>query len=131
MLTDFLLASELSPTMLLIIIMVVIFLLGWPLEWVPIILIIVPIIIPLLVKLEINLVWFGILVAVNLQTAWLSPPVALSAYFLKGVSPRMEFKRYLHWHDAVYGDSSYRPDFNFNISSNRLMAAECDVRQLA
>ncbi len=92
MLTDFLLASELSPTMLLIIIMVVIFLLGWPLEWVPIILIIVPIIIPLLVKLEINLVWFGILVAVNLQTAWLSPPVALSAYFLKGVVPEWDLK---------------------------------------
>ncbi len=92
MLTDFLLASDLSPTMLLIIVMVVIFLLGWPLEWVPIILIIVPIIIPLLVKLEINLVWFGILVAVNLQTAWLSPPVALSAYFLKGVVPEWDLK---------------------------------------
>ena len=92
MLTDFLLASELSPTLLLIIIMAVIFLLGWPLEWVPIVLIIIPIIIPLLVKLEINLVWFGILVAVNLQTAWLSPPVALSAYFLKGVVPEWDLK---------------------------------------
>ena len=92
MLTDYLLASDLSPTMLLIIIMAVIFLLGWPLEWVPIVLIIIPIIIPLLVKLDINLTWFGILVAVNLQTAWLSPPVALSAYFLKGVVPEWDLK---------------------------------------
>jgi len=92
MLTEFLLAWELSPTMVLIIIMALIFLLGWPLEWVPIVLIIVPILIPVLVKLDINLTWFGILVAVNLQTAWLSPPVALSAYFLKGVVPEWDLK---------------------------------------
>jgi len=90
MITDFLLAWELSPTMILIIIMAMVFLLGWPLEWVPIVLIIVPILIPVLVKLDVNLTWFGILVAVNLQTAWLSPPVALSAYFLKGVVPEWE-----------------------------------------
>ncbi len=47
---------------------------------------------PLLDKLEVNLLWFGILVAVNLQTAWLSPPVALSAYFLKGVVPEWDLK---------------------------------------
>lgn len=92
MITDFLLAWDLSPMMILIIIMAFIFLLGWPLEWVPIVLIIVPILIPVLVKLDINLTWFGILVAVNLQTAWLSPPVALSAYFLKGVVPEWDLK---------------------------------------
>ena len=97
MLTEFLLAWDLSPTMILIIIMALIFLLGWPLEWVPIVLIIVPILIPVLVKLDINLTWFGILVAVNLQTAWLSPPVALSAYFLKGVVPEWDLK------DIYYG----------------------------
>ena len=48
---------------------------------------IVPILIPVLIKLDFNLVWFGMLVAVNQQTAWLSPPVALSAYFLKRVVP--------------------------------------------
>ena len=74
------------------VVMALIFILGWPLEWVPIVLIIVPILIPLLVKMEINLTWFGILVAVNLQTAWLSPPVALSAYFLKGVVPEWDLK---------------------------------------
>lgn len=92
MLTEYLLAMDLSQTMVLIIIMALIFILGWPLEWVPIVLIIVPILIPALEKLGINLTWFGILVAVNLQTAWLSPPVALSAYFLKGVVPQWDLK---------------------------------------
>ncbi|MEM7132998.1 MAG: TRAP transporter large permease subunit [Chloroflexota bacterium] len=90
MLTELLLAWDLSQIQVLILIMALIFILGWPLEWVPIVLIIVPILIPLLVELEVNLTWFGILVAVNLQTAWLSPPVALSAYFLKGVVPEWD-----------------------------------------
>ena len=85
-------ALEVAATAILIIIMALIFLLGWPLEWVPIVLIIVPILIPALVELNVNLTWFGILVAVNLQTAWLSPPVALSAYFLKGVVPEWDLK---------------------------------------
>jgi len=94
MITEFLLAWDLSPTLILILIMIMamIFLLGWPLEWVPIVLIILPILIPVLIKLDVNLTWFGILVAVNLQTAWLSPPVALSAYFLKGVVPDWDLK---------------------------------------
>jgi TRAP-type mannitol/chloroaromatic compound transport system permease large subunit len=70
--------------------MALIFLLAWPLEWVPIVLIIIPIVLPLIEQLGFNLTWFGILVAVNLQTAWLSPPVALSAYFLKGVAPEWD-----------------------------------------
>ena len=81
MLTDFLLAWDLSPMLILALIMAMIFLLGWPLEWVPIVLIIVPILIPVLVKLDINLTWFGILVAVNLQTAWLSPPCCTLGIF--------------------------------------------------
>ncbi len=92
MLTEGLLAWDLSVTWVLIIIMALVFLLGWPLEWVPIVLIIVPIMVPVLVKLDVNLTWFAILVAVNLQTAWLSPPVALSAYFLKGVVPEWDLK---------------------------------------
>lgn len=92
MLTEALLSWDLSVTWVLIIIMALIFLLGWPLEWVPIVLIIVPIMVPVLVKLDVNLTWFAILVAVNLQTAWLSPPVALSAYFLKGVVPEWDLR---------------------------------------
>lgn len=92
MLTELLLGLELNRYVILAMIMALIFLLGWPLEWVPIVLIIVPILLPLVEGLGFNLTWFGILVAVNLQTAWLSPPVALSAYFLKGVVPEWDLK---------------------------------------
>lgn len=92
MLTELLLLWDMSPTMIVIIILALVFLLGWPLEWVPIVLIIVPILVPTLIALEINLTWFAILVAVCLQTAWLSPPVALSAYFLKGVVPEWDLR---------------------------------------
>jgi tripartite ATP-independent transporter DctM subunit len=90
MLTEVLLGLELNRYAILAIIMALIFLLGWPLEWVPIVLIVVPFLIPLVRKLGFDMTWFGILVAVNLQTAWLSPPVALSAYFLKGVVPQWD-----------------------------------------
>jgi TRAP-type mannitol/chloroaromatic compound transport system permease large subunit/TRAP-type mannitol/chloroaromatic compound transport system permease small subunit len=99
MMTELLLDLDMSPYLILIVIMALIFLLGWPLEWVPIVLIVVPILLPTVEALDIHgldrydlMVWFGILVAVNLQTAWLSPPVALSAYFLKGVVPDWDLK---------------------------------------
>ena len=99
MMTEMMLQLELSPYLILIMVMALIFLLGWPLEWVPIVLIVVPILLPTVAALDVHglnsydlLVWFGILVAVNLQTAWLSPPVALSAYFLKGVVPNWDLK---------------------------------------
>ncbi len=97
MLTEPLLSLDMS--LILILIMALIFLLGWPLEWVPIVLIIVPILIPTVTSLDLGfenetdlLIWFAILVAVNLHTAWLSPPVALSAYFLKGVVPEWDLR---------------------------------------
>jgi len=99
MMTEMLLGLEMSPFIILILVLTLIFLLGWPLEWVPIVLIVVPILLPTVAALDIYglnrydlMVWFGILVAVNLQTAWLSPPVALSAYFLKGVVPNWDLK---------------------------------------
>ena len=92
LLTEFLLGLEMNRYIILAIVLGMIFLLGWPLEWVPIVLIIIPIILPLIEALEFNLTWFAILVAVNLQTAWLSPPVALSAYFLKGVVPEWDLR---------------------------------------
>ncbi len=88
MMTQALLGLELPPMAILVLLMIVIFLLAWPLEWVPIVLIFLPIMLPMVKELGFDLTWFGILVAVNLQTAWLSPPVALSAYFLKGVAPQ-------------------------------------------
>ena len=90
MITEALLGHDLNPYVMLFIIMGLIFLLGWPLEWVPIVLIVVPFLLPLVRESGFDLAWFGILVAVNLQTAWLSPPVAMSAYFLKGVVPQWE-----------------------------------------
>jgi len=90
LIAESLLQLDLPPTLMLLLILAIIFVLGWPLEWVPIVLIVVPILLPLVQKLGIDLVWFCTLVAVCLQTAWLSPPVALSAYFLKGVVPSWE-----------------------------------------
>jgi tripartite ATP-independent transporter DctM subunit len=90
MITEVLLGMDLNPYVMLFIIMGLIFLLGWPLEWVPIVLIVVPFLLPLVRAAGFDVAWFGILVAVNLQTAWLSPPVAMSAYFLKGVVPEWE-----------------------------------------
>ena len=129
-LTDFLLGLEINKYFILFIVMAMIFLLGWPLEWVPIVLIIIPIILPLIESLGFNLTWFAILVAVNLQTAWLSPPVALSAYFLKGVVPRMGFKRYLYWNDAVHGFANYRFNLNYSFSKTCFMATNLDLRTI-
>jgi tripartite ATP-independent transporter DctM subunit len=92
MITEVVATLQLPPLGVLLIIMALIFLLAWPLEWVPIVLIVVPILLPVIRDLKIDLVWFCTLVAVNLQTAWLSPPVALSAYFLKGVVPDWDLK---------------------------------------
>jgi tripartite ATP-independent transporter DctM subunit len=92
MITEVLLGLDLSASWIIIMILGLIFVLGWPLEWVPIVLIIVPILYPVLQALNVDIIWFAILVAVCLQTAWLSPPVALSAYFLKGVVPEWDLK---------------------------------------
>ncbi len=92
MLTDMLMSWDVHPMVMLFAIMILIFILGWPLEWVPIVLIILPVLMPLVREMGYNLLWFCTLVAVTLQTAWLSPPVALSAYFLKGVVPEWDLK---------------------------------------
>ena len=92
MITDLLLSLDLSASMIVICVLALIFILGWPLEWVPIVLIILPIMQPVLLEQNVDMLWFAILVAVCLQTAWLSPPVALSAYFLKGVVPEWDLK---------------------------------------
>ena len=92
MIADYLLQMQLPPLALLALILGLVFLLGWPLEWVPIVLVVIPILLPLVIDLGIDLVWFSILVAVCLQTAWLSPPVALSAYYIKGVVPDWDLK---------------------------------------
>ena len=81
------LSLELTPIEFLILTQLIIFLLGWPLEWTEIIVIFMPIFVPLLPHFGIDPLFFGILVALNLQTSFLSPPMAPSAFYLKGVAP--------------------------------------------
>ncbi|MBL3553922.1 TRAP transporter large permease [Rhodovulum sulfidophilum] len=78
---------NLTPMQFLILAQIIIFLLGWPLEWSEIIIIFVPIFLPLLAYFQIDPLFFGILVALNLQTSFLTPPMAMSAYYLKGIAP--------------------------------------------
>jgi tripartite ATP-independent transporter DctM subunit len=82
------LGLDLGPVSFLLLSQFIIFLLGWPLEWTEIIVIFVPIFLPMLAHFGIDPLLFGILVALNLQTAFLSPPMAMSAYYLKGVAPK-------------------------------------------
>ncbi len=84
---EFVLALDLTPTTFLLLAQVIIFILGWPLEWSEIIIIFVPIFLPLLGHFNIDPMFFGILVALNLQTSFLTPPMAMSAYYLKGIAP--------------------------------------------
>lgn len=81
------LSLDMTPMQFMILAQVIIFLLGWPLEWTEIIVIFMPIFIPLLPHFNIDPLFFGLIVAVNLQTAFLSPPVAMAAFYLKGVAP--------------------------------------------
>ena len=81
------LSMDLTPVQFMILAQIIIFILGWPLEWTEIIVIFMPIFIPLLAHYQIDPLFFGLLVALNLQTAFLSPPVAMAAFYLKGVSP--------------------------------------------
>jgi tripartite ATP-independent transporter DctM subunit len=84
---EFVLGMNLNSITFLLLSQVIIFILGWPLEWTEIIIIFVPIFLPILPHFDIDPMLFGILVAINLQTAFLSPPMAMAAYYLKGVSP--------------------------------------------
>jgi tripartite ATP-independent transporter DctM subunit len=84
----FVLSLDMNPVMFLLMAQFIIFLLGWPLEWTEIIIIFVPIFLPMLTHFKIDPLIFGILVALNLQTAFLSPPMAMAAYYLKGIAPK-------------------------------------------
>ena len=85
---QFFLGLDLEPWQFLVITQIIIFLLGWPLEWTEILIIFVPIFLPLLEKFGINPYFFAMLIALNLQTSFLTPPMAMSAYYLKGVQSK-------------------------------------------
>jgi tripartite ATP-independent transporter DctM subunit len=87
LISEFVQSIDLTPIQFLILAQLIIFLLGWPLEWSEIIIIFVPIFLPLLPLYGIDPLFFGILVALNLQTSFLTPPMAMSAYYLKGIAP--------------------------------------------
>jgi tripartite ATP-independent transporter DctM subunit len=86
--SEFVTGLDISPITFLILAQIIIFVLGWPLEWSEIIIIFIPIFLPLLAHFGIDPLFFGILVALNLQTSFLTPPMAMSAYYLKGVAPK-------------------------------------------
>jgi tripartite ATP-independent transporter DctM subunit len=85
---DFVVGLNLTPFWFLVIAQVIIFVLGWPLEWTEIIVIFVPIFLPLLDHFGIDPLFFGLLIALNIQTSFLSPPVAMAPFYLKGVAPK-------------------------------------------
>jgi len=84
---DFVVGMDLSPLGFMIMAQIIIFILGWPLEWTEIIVIFVPIFLPLLDHFGIDPLFFGLLIALNIQTSFLSPPVAMAPFYLKGVAP--------------------------------------------
>ena len=94
---EFVLGLQLNPVTFLIASQLIIFVLGWPLEWTEIIIIFVPIFLPLLPHFHVDPILFGILVALNLQTAFLSPPMAMAAYYLKGIAPPHVLLTQIFW----------------------------------
>ena len=99
---NYVIGLNLSPIMFMVLAQIIIFILGWPLEWTEIIIIFVPIFLPLLPHFQIDPLTFGILVALNLQTAFLSPPMAMAAYYLKGVSPPSVLLTQIFWGCTPY-----------------------------
>ena len=99
--TDALLALPLPPMGTLLVVMVLIFLLGWPFEWPTIVFVFIPLLQPAVMKLDIDPLWFAVLVAVNFQTTFLSPPLATAAYYLKAVAPDWTLTD-IHWGMAEF-----------------------------
>ena len=87
LINDWVLSMDLGQVGFLVLAQSIIFLLGWPLDWTVIIIIFVPIFLPMLPNFGIDPLFFGLLTAINLQTAFMSPPMAMAAYYLKGVAP--------------------------------------------
>jgi thiamine pyrophosphate-dependent acetolactate synthase large subunit-like protein len=108
----------------------VIFVLGWPLEWVPIVLIVVPIFLPMVKAAGIDLIWFSTLVAVTLQTAWLSPPVALSALLPQGRGARLAHAGHLCRHGSVHADSGGGSDAADAVSGTGHLAAFPQLKRI-
>ncbi len=121
---------NLSPLGFMIIAQLIIFLLGWPLEWTEIIVIFCPIFIPLLSHFQIDPILFGTMVAVNLQAAFLSPPVAMSAFYLKGVSPKhVTLNQIFAGHDAVHAHRPHLSRVHVHLAGHDALAAGVPLRE--
>jgi tripartite ATP-independent transporter DctM subunit len=96
LLTDTIAGLPLPPTGTLLVVMLLIFLLGWPFEWPTLVFVFVPLLQPAIMALEVDPLWFAVLIAVNFQTTFLSPPVATAAYYLKAVAPDWTLTD-IHW----------------------------------
>ena len=118
------LSLDMTPLQFMILAQIIIFLLGWPLEWTEIIVIFMPIFIPLLPHFQIDPLFFGLLVALNLQTAFLSPPVAMAAFYPQGrLAEARDAQCDLRRHDAVHGDPGSRADPAVYLPGNRHVAS--------
>ena len=89
-LSNLLMTLDFAPWIMVVIILVSLFLIGWALEWIPLILVFVPLTLPAVQAMGFDMLWYAILVALVLQTSWLTPPVALSGYFIKGCIPHWD-----------------------------------------
>jgi TRAP-type mannitol/chloroaromatic compound transport system permease large subunit len=101
LMTDILLGLPLPPTGTLLVVMFLIFLLGWPFEWPTLVFVFVPLLQPTIMALHFDPLWFAVLVAVNFQTTFLSPPLATAAYYLKAVAPDWTLTD-IHWGMAEF-----------------------------
>jgi tripartite ATP-independent transporter DctM subunit len=90
LISDLLLGMNLPPMLMVAVILMAVFLLGWAMEWVPIVLVVMPLTMPIINSLGIDPLWYAVMFAVVLQTSWLTPPVALSCYFIKGCIPQWQ-----------------------------------------
>jgi tripartite ATP-independent transporter DctM subunit len=101
LMTDTLVSLPVPPFATMLVVMFLIFILGWPFEWPAIVLVFVPLLQPAIIALKFDQLWFATLIAVNLQTAFLSPPVAMAAYYLKGVAPHWKLTD-IYWGMAEF-----------------------------
>ena len=117
-----------TPMQFMILSQAIIFILGWPLEWTEIIVIFVPIFLPLLKHFNIDPILWGVLVFVNLQAAFLSPPVAMSAFYLKGVAPKhVTLNQIFRRHDALYADRHPVHGHHVHLAWHDAVAAELSL----
>jgi Tripartite ATP-independent periplasmic transporter, DctM component len=125
------LSLQLTPVQFMIVSQAIIFLLGWPLEWTEIIVIFVPIFLPMLKHFNIDPVLWGVLVFVNLQAAFLSPPVAMAAFYLKGVAPpHVSLNQIFSGMMPLYVDRHRVHDIHVSMARHDALAAELSLRQL-